>query len=73
MVTLKHVAKVAQLSHMQDQLIAMAIELGVDKDEFVQELSQGWDKQVEAFNTVLAVIAQATTASLIKGDGTDGN
>lgn len=72
MVTLQHIAKIAQLSHMQEQMIALAIELGVDKDEFVQEVALGWDKQLEAYNVVLATV-QAVNKILTAPTPTDGD
>ena len=65
MTKLELIARVAQLSAMQTQMVAMAIELKVEKDDLVSETAKAFDEQTAAYNKVLELIDTEVTAALI--------
>ena len=65
MTKLELIARVAQLSAMQTQMVAMAIELKVEKDDLVTETAKAFDDQTAAYNKVLEIMDTEVAAALI--------
>ncbi len=65
MTKLELIARVAQLSAMQTQMVAMAIELKVEKDDLVSETAKAFDEQTAAYAKVLELIDTEVGAALI--------
>ncbi len=65
MTKLELIARVAQLSAMQTQMVAMAIELKVEKDDLVTETAKAFDEQTAAYAKVLELIDTEVGAALI--------
>ena len=72
MTRLQFTARVGQLSALQSQLAALAIELGIDGDVLAAEFVKTYNEQMDVYRAAIAVLADefdaaATAAALKKG------
>ena len=53
---IRYAARFGQLSALQNHLVSMAIELGIDKDTLVVETGKAYDDLNEAYTQAAAII-----------------
>ncbi len=62
MTKLQYAARVLQLSAMQSQIVALALELGVPKDVFIKETAAAFDEHTATLNTAMGMMVMISTA-----------